>query len=102
MRLQVTGIIETTANVNEPIREGTMEFSANLTTAEKQSSCQSAIDIIEPGLYTAALAAGLDPAAVAVDYDVPVGATVETHPLEFQLKDWVDKLAVVKAHLATL
>ena len=79
-----------------------MEFSTNLTTAEKQASCQSAIDIIEPGLYTAALSAGVDPTAVTDDYDVPVGATAETHPLEFQLKDWVTKLTVVKAHLATL
>ena len=79
-----------------------MDFSASLSTAERQSSCQSAIDIIEPGLYTAALSAGFNPADVPADYDVPAGATLETHPLEFQLKDWVDKLVVVKAHLATL
>jgi len=79
-----------------------MEFSANLTTAERQAACQTAIDIIEPGLYAAALTVGLDPGDVAADYDVPAGATTETHPTEFQLKDWVDKLAVVKAHLATL
>lgn len=79
-----------------------MEFSTNLTTAEKQASCQIAINIIEPGLYAAALTAGLDPADVTADYDVPAGATVETHPMEFQLKDWVDKLAIATTHLASL
>jgi hypothetical protein len=77
-----------------------MDFSASLTNAEKRTACDAAIAVIEPGLYGAALVAGLDPETLAADYAAP-GTAVE-NPAEHQLETWVTKLASVKAHLAAL
>jgi hypothetical protein len=98
MRLQVTGIIENDTKRRD-VRPH-MDFSASLTNAEKREACDVAIAIIEPGLYAAALTVGEDPTTLGDDYKAP--GTEADNPLEHRLEGWVTKLAVVKAHLASL
>jgi hypothetical protein len=77
-----------------------MDFSAALTTAEKQAACANAINLIEPSLYEACLNLGLIPADVASDYTAP--GTLDSHPLEHRIESELAKLNAVKAHLASL
>jgi hypothetical protein len=77
-----------------------MDFSAELTTAEKMTACTKAINILEPSVYEAILNMGLIPADIASDYTAP--GTLETHPLEHRIETELAKLNAVKAHLASL
>ena len=77
-----------------------MEFSAELTNAEKRTASQNAINQLEPAVYEAALNIGIEPADLAADYTAP-GALPE-YALEHRLEDLLTKLATVKAHLAAL
>ena len=77
-----------------------MEFSAELTTAEKITACNTAIELLEANAYTAILQAGLVPEDLPTPYTPPGDST--SHPLQHQAKSEIDKLDAVKAHLATL
>ena len=77
-----------------------MDFSAELTNAEKRTATTNAINQIEPAVYEAALNIGIDPADLADDYTAPGSA--EDWPLENRLADLVARIAAVKAHLATI
>ena len=77
-----------------------MDFSAELTTAEKITACNNAINILEPAVYEACLNLGLIPADIASDYTAP--GTLDSHPLEHRIESELAKLNAVKAHLASL
>jgi hypothetical protein len=77
-----------------------MDFSAELTNAEKRTATTNAIDRMEPAVYEAALNIGILPADLADDYTAP--GTAEEYPLENQLAALCTKIAAVKAHLAAL
>jgi len=77
-----------------------MDFSAELTNAEKRTATTNAIDRMEPAVYEAALNIGMLPADLADDYTAP--GTAEEYPLENQLAALVARIAAVKAHLAAL
>jgi hypothetical protein len=77
-----------------------MDFSAELTTAEKIAACNNAINVLEPSVYEACLNLGLVPEDLASDYTAP--GTLDTHPLEHRIEGELAKLNAVKAHLASL
>lgn len=77
-----------------------MDFSAELTNAEKRTAATNAIGQLEPAVYEAALNIGMLPADLADDYTAPGSAT--DWPLETRLADLCTRIAAVKAHLAAL
>ena len=79
-----------------------MDFSAELTTAEKIAACTSAINQLEPGVYENMVVNGLDPATTPSDWDVPAGHSADDYPSEHALKEQLDRLNAAKAVLASL
>jgi len=77
-----------------------MDFSAELTNAEKRTATENAISTLEPAVYEASLNIGIEPADLAADY-TPPGAADE-YPLENRLADLIARIATAKAHLAAL
>jgi|GEM_PF-3033028 hypothetical protein len=77
-----------------------MDFSIELTNAEKRTAATNALNGLEPAVYEAALNIGIEPVDLADDYTAP-GSDADW-PLENRLADLVARIAAVKAHLAAL
>ena len=79
-----------------------MDFSAELTNAEKRTATTNAINVLEPAIYEAALNIGVEPVDLADDYTAPGAADDPSFTLEHRLEALVTRIAAVKAHLAAI